>query len=149
MNVLFYNPQTSEPIAVASYSCPEDIPVKNTFVEITPEDMDYHLEIVKNKKTRKVTYKRGEKIYRPEQIRLQKIEFRKRLTLEEKLWWDHFEDDKTLAPDKKKMINTIMKDFDLSPVVDLQDPDFRRAIEYLAGIGKIQKHRVEELLRIE
>jgi hypothetical protein len=88
-------------------------------------------------------------------IQLSKLEFRNKLTFNEKVALDNYEltidampiDAATKAM-RKAMIKTITKDFDAASFIDLKYPATIQGVQTFAAFGLLTAERVNEILEI-
>lgn len=77
---------------------------------------------------------------------ISKLAFRKRLTFNERLRIDNYEDDSSLNSSQKAVLKTYAKDFEASSEVDLDDVELRESLEALEQYGLLEKGRAEQIL---
>lgn len=84
-----------------------------------------------------------------------KLEFRNRLTFNEKVALDNYEMtidamaiDAQIKIQRKAIIKTVIKDFDSATYIDLKDPATIQAIQLFASFGLIEPDRVNEILGV-
>jgi len=128
-----------------SYSEEAAIPDSLNYVVVTQEDLDYELTIVDDgfggKKVQRGELKGLIKV-------LSKYQFRARFTIEEKVIIENFETHPTLTDEQKAVVRVILKDIEVSDVIELTDPALSAGVDILVSYGLLTEERKAEILAI-
>lgn len=77
---------------------------------------------------------------------LTKYQFRKLFTFSERISIDNFAMNQTLSAQNKAVLATIMKDLEVSGVVELDNPDVAQGIGFLEQVGLIGTGRAAQII---
>jgi len=131
-------------IATGSTDIPETL--EYPYVTINSEDLKYELTIVDNgfggKKVQRENLKSLVKV-------LSKYQFRNRFTIEEKIAIENYDTNDSLTTEQKAVLKVILKDSDISDIIELEEPTISAGLDILVSYGLLEAERKAEILEIK
>lgn len=82
----------------------------------------------------------------PVRLDITKFQFRKLFTLEERIALDNAQYSSSIPPRVKATLFTLMKDLEVSNVIQLGTPEVTNGIKYLMSVGLLTKTRADRIL---